>query len=413
MFCAVNAQAAVVHHTSDSSFNTAVSALTSLGTDSFTSTPGTMDGSLPGFNDPLTQGVATTPNHFPSGVSIPATFQSNVGDHDTLNPRGVDGLRYYNDIGGTWLYIGTDIDSMDIIPLVDTHALSWLHRSFGSSQDVTVRVYGQGVTPISVLTVSSPSGGGDKFVGIEMSAGETITRINVDNNGTGGYATLGLDYVSMYQRAGVFVHDNKTDFDNAVSGLNNLGVEDFENSALTSPEALAFNDSLTQGVANHPYPNGLTLPVTIQSNNSGSPSVLSRRVEWGLAQAETGFAGLWSAGILANYAVDGLDIIMLGDNVEAVSFNTIGYAADTVDIFFYDISGAFLGQAERGSDITGNNFVGFIAEDGDYIGRINIMSQNSLQQGIDNLRIYTPEPATMTMLALGGLAVLRRRRCRS
>jgi len=381
-----------------------VSSQISLGTESFTSTPGTNNGSVNAFNDPLTQGVASSPNnYFPSGVSIPATFQSNVGDPNTINPRGVNGLAYYNDIGGSFLYLTTASDSMDIIPTNSITAVSWYQRDL-SSGTITVRIYGTGTSPIDTHTIS----GFDNFVGVEASAGERITRVNVSNNST--TSTFGFDYVSMF--SGIFLYDNKGDFDTAASGLNCLGTEDFENSTISSPSALAFDDSLTQSAANGPYPSGLALPVTIQSNNSGGHTGTSPRGKWGLAQAEAGFAGLSSAGILANYAVDGLDLIMLTQTIQAVSFNTIGYAADTVEVFFYDINGTYLGKGSRDSNIEGSGFVGFIAEEGEFIGRVHILSQNDLQQGIDNLRVYVPEPATL-ILTVAGLPVLlkfRRRR---
>ena len=344
LLCVTHAQGDFIYYTSNSEFSSAVTlaALNSLGTENFDGTAGsTMDGSLKSITDPLTQGVSNT--NFANGVSIPATFQSNVGDPDTINPRGATGMAHYNDIGGSWLYIGNIGDSMDIIPLESTTAICWTQRNFVTSATMTVRIYGQGDTLTATHTFAAvpqnnPPYMTDAFLGIETTRGEKISRVNVILDAADRF---GIDTVSMYARANKYI-ENQIAFGVAVAGLNCLGTEDFEASDLTGPSALAFNDSLVQGVANGPFPTGATLPVKYQSNDSDNPDIISPRGTWGLALAEAGFAGLVSDGLLANYATDGLDLIMEGsDEISAVSFNPIGYTEDEyVNVYFYDTAGA-------------------------------------------------------------------------
>ncbi len=53
------------------------------------------------------------------------------------------------------------------------------------------------------------------------------------------------------------------------SGNTTLGTETFEQSTVAPGTFAVFDDPLTQGVPNGPFPTGLTVPMTIQSNVLG------------------------------------------------------------------------------------------------------------------------------------------------
>lgn len=355
-------------------------------------------------------------------MNAPLTVQSNtLADPITPSPLGTAGMTLvtagFSALGSgptpsDCVYSGTGEDSVDIIPDVEITAIGMRVLSWPFQLDVTVRVYGSGNAFLGG-TVVNGNLDGSTYVGILGNAGEVITRVNLQD-GFGGTSSQGVDNISMFRWDTFYIND-QTGFDTGVSNLTCLGTEDFEASTLVGPTAMAFDDALSQGVPNGPFPGGLGLPVRIQSSTSGDPAVTAPRGAIGLALAEAGFAGLASDGLLANYAVDGLDLIMLDPTILAVSFNTIGYSSDSVEVSVYGVSGSLLGQIVVDSDIDGSNFMGYFSESGEYIARIHLSSLNGLQQGIDNLRIYSPipEPAMLLIMSSAGLpALLRRRKSR-
>lgn len=196
------------------------------------------------------------------------------------------------------------------------------------------------------------------------------------------------------------------------------GVENYEASILGPNAVDGFEDPLQFGIPNlpdgFPYPNGTDglANLTTQANNLGANGTIPSPVPGpasGLAAGSNGFLGFTSDGVVSNTFVNGLDLIFSGGLKTAVGGRVIdALGAQTgVEITVYDINNVALGNMHVAGDAGGSFFTGVISA-GAAIGRINMFSTGA--EGMDDIQGWNiPEPATLSLLALGGLALLRRR----
>lgn len=116
----------------------------------------------------------------------------------------------------------------------------------------------------------------------------------------------------------------------------------------------------------------------------------------------------WEIGASPGYAGPlELDFLAGRGSVAAVGLGTVGFRSTSM-ISLYDAQDALLGVYPGASDAT-FAFVGFVANDGDRIGRM-VLEGNGAFYALQDLTI-TPEPGTGVMLALGlaGLALFQGR----
>ena len=218
--------------------------------------------------------------------------------------------------------------------------------------------------------------------------------------------------------ATIFFANDAAGFAAAMAGNTSLGTEDFEGSILGPGTVVGVDDPLTQGIANGPYPAGLSLPLAVQSNLlGGAAATTSPRGAAGLAAASAGSNGATSDVVVANFFVDSLDLIFApGDQISGVGLNTIALGgAGSVNIQVYDTLNNLLGSTTIAGDAAGTNFLGIQTTGGDLIGRINIFSTSSAAEGADNVQLFTanvPEPGTLALVIAGllGRAAVRRRK---
>ena len=116
----------------------------------------------------------------------------------------------------------------------------------------------------------------------------------------------------------------------------------------------------------------------------------------------------WEIGASPGYAGPlELDFLAGQGPVAALGLGTVGFRS-TSTISLYDANDALLGVYPGASDAT-FAFVGFVASDGDRIGRV-VLEGNGAFYALQDLTV-TPEPGTGVMLALGlaGLALFQGR----
>lgn len=198
----------------------------------------------------------------------------------------------------------------------------------------------------------------------------------------------------------------------AAAGNAFTGFEDFED---TTPGyfAIGIPEPLTQGVPNYPYPNGLRAPISCYSNlmGDGGDTMQGRGGAGPLAAFEGGNGYSATDSVIANYFVDGLDVVMLNSDVNAIGFNPMVYSgSDTLLIKIFGLSNNLLGTFKSGANNNETDYFGFVANEA--IGRVNLYGVNNNAEGADNIELWTrvPAPSSMALLGLSGLIAGRRRR---
>ena len=118
-----------------------------------------------------------------------------------------------------------------------------------------------------------------------------------------------------------------------------------------------------------------------------------------------------SNSILAGYFVDKFQIELTEPNHTMVMLNLISLVGSySVDVSFYDMQDRLIGTVPGVSAPLEGHSVLFWTQSGDTIGRIVIDDPADGAEGIMQTEYWIPEPVTLSLLALGGLAALRRRR---
>lgn len=234
-----------------------------------------------------------------------------------------------------------------------------------------------------------------------------------------GFAVLTVTIVAAPAMGQLTWYNSQAAFEAAAlgGGLILEGVEDYEASNLGPNAVLGFEDSLEFGIPNGPngapYPNGTQglANLITQSNTdsgSGNPNPQGAGIS-ALAAGSIGFLGFSSDGVVSNTFVNGLDLLYTGG---AAAFG--GRVIDAlgpqtgVMITVYDLNNNVLGSMNVLGDAGGTNFTGIISA-GRAIGRVNLQSGGA--EGMDDVQAWVvPAPASVALLALGGLVATRRRR---
>ena len=211
-------------------------------------------------------------------------------------------------------------------------------------------------------------------------------------------------------------YTNQQEFEraNRLHGKTLKGTETFEESTLPNRMSIDLNDPLIPGYANGPhFPNGLTGVdnMIVQSNTlGGNATEPSPRGTDGLRTFSRGQLGAGSDVVVPDNAFDSLDLIFASrDNHSGVGFDSILLgAAGWNQILVFDTTNRLLGGLAVRGNPAGDQFAGVWS--GVPIHRINIYSPGRGLEGADNIQLWIPEPGTLTLLGLGGLVPLVRRR---
>ena len=189
------------------------------------------------------------------------------------------------------------------------------------------------------------------------------------------------------------------------------GIEDYEESTVAPGRVAEVNDPLVSGVPNGPFLEGLTglQDLQVQSNTGGDPNSVTPRGAIGLGVGAAGFNGIVTDIVVSNWQFDSHDLIFLSEFTNGVGGNLIDVFGrqSGITIRVYDTANNFLGEEQFPADITGQQFAGVWSDIA--IGRLNLFSTGDGFEGMDNIQAWIPEPASLSLFALGGLALLRRR----
>ncbi|MCH7840370.1 MAG: PEP-CTERM sorting domain-containing protein [Planctomycetes bacterium] len=207
---------------------------------------------------------------------------------------------------------------------------------------------------------------------------------------------------------------DKDDFEqfNLDEGKFLKGVEDFEESTLDPNSIELLDDPLAPGVPNGPFPNGLegVDNMIVQSNMLGmnAPEPNPRGVD-GLVTLSAGMFAANSDVVGPNTFADSLDLIFdPDDNHTGVGFDVMEIlTGNDVRIAIFDKANKLLAKIDWDAEFE-KTFFGVWSKV--TIGRINIAAFEDGGEIVDNVQLWIPEPASLSLLLVGGLAVIRRRR---
>lgn len=180
-------------------------------------------------------------------------------------------------------------------------------------------------------------------------------------------------------------------------GVGLKGLEDFEENDLP-PSSVSVQDEPLDSNPNVNFPDGLTgLSNLSMTTNRGR----------GLALLTNGFLGAVTDIVGANFFSDYTTLTFTDGGKDGVGLDLVDLINGAqADIRIFDTSGGLLGSIVWPSPFT-PVFFG-VASDA-HIGRIELEGQDAGGELVDNIEGWVPEPASLSLFALGGLALLRRR----
>lgn len=220
-------------------------------------------------------------------------------------------------------------------------------------------------------------------------------------------------------------HEVFTDY-SVLQGKLPKGVETFEEAFVDDGSKQPFPNPLQHGVPRPGFPNGIDATnLIIQSNITPNPSPLT-------TNPSTNQAALWvnGAGFLGSNSIkvgtdeflsglfSSIDLIFTSNDKTAVGldvstypgFNS-GHAGFIITV--YDLSDSIIGTyAMPGATVPEPNKSFFGVWSNVPIGRLNVWGIFDVPQpfAVDNIEMWVPAPGAVSVLLVGGLAALRRRR---
>jgi hypothetical protein len=203
----------------------------------------------------------------------------------------------------------------------------------------------------------------------------------------------------------------QADFETGAAGAGYTlsGVETFEEN--TAGGLVPVAEPLAYKTPNGAeWPTGLDERMAVQANTLGAdpfePSPHGGADGMFIIPGGSGF-GESSDIVLGNYFPESVDLMFAEyGGYFAVGFNTVQIFGDSsVDLRVYGLDNTLLGQAGSLAHINGSYFVGVVSDTP--IGRLNIYNNGA--EGADNIQLWTPEPASLLLVLLGGMIGMRRR----
>lgn len=199
---------------------------------------------------------------------------------------------------------------------------------------------------------------------------------------------------------GVQIFDDRDMFRdfNRSQGKVSKGLEDFEEHNL-GPGAVGFQRNPLDQNPNVNYPNGLTGLLNLSVSSSGGSDIIL---------FTTGFFGNASSIVGASQTPEFTSLTFDADDKTGVGFDVGNFLGDQDgEIRTYDTAGNLIDARLWPMQAPQMTFFGIWAPGP--IGRIEIEGTAGAGELLDNVEAWVPEPSSLSLLALGGLALLRRR----